>query len=60
MEQVCRVLNHHTASWLRMQRGTSERRRTQDTLDYRQTRNAAARRSRIKQRERRLRELLAL
>ena len=60
MEQICRVLNVRTAAWLTRRRGTSAAAQTLDTVRYHQARNAAARKSRIKHRTRRVRELLAL
>jgi hypothetical protein len=60
MEQVCHVLNVCTAAWLSRRRGTSAAAQALDTVRYHQTRNAAARKSRLKHRTRRLRELLAL
>ena len=60
MEQVCRVLNECTAAWLRRRCGLSAKARTRATVRYHQARNAAARKSRMRQRRGRLKELLAL
>jgi hypothetical protein len=60
MEQVCHVLNGRTAAWLSRRRGTSAATQALEAVRYHQTRNAAARKSRIKHRIRRMRELLAL
>jgi hypothetical protein len=60
MEQVCRVLNTRTAIWTRRRRGTSETARTLAAVNYHQARNGDARKSRIKHRKKRTRELLAL
>ena len=60
VEQVCRVLNECTGAWLRKRCGLSERTRTRATVRYHQARNAAARESRMRQRRRMLKELLAL
>jgi hypothetical protein len=60
MEQIGRVLNEWTAAWLRRRCGVGDKARTGSTVRYHQARNAAARKSRIRQRKRRLKELLAL
>ena len=60
MEQVCRVLNERTAAWLRRRRGVGAEARTRATVRYHQARNAAARKSRMRPRRGRLKELLAL
>ena len=60
MEQVIRVLNVRTATWLRRRRRTSDTQHALDTIRYRQTRNAAARDSRTRHRPRRTRQLFAL
>lgn len=60
MEQVCRVLNEWTTAWLRRRCGVGDKARTASTVRYHQARNAAARKSRIKHRKRRLKDLLAL
>ena len=59
-EQVCRALNERTAAWLRRHRGRSDARQTLETIRYHQTRNAAARNSRLRHREQRTRRLFAL
>ena len=60
MEQVCRVLNERTAAWLRRRCGVGAEARTRATVRYHQARNAAARRSRLRYRKRKTKELLAL
>ena len=60
MEQVCRALNERMSSVLRRTRGTSEREHSQTTIEYHQTRNATARRSRVRWQKRKLKMLLAL
>jgi hypothetical protein len=60
VEQVCRALNARVGAWLRRRRGRSDLARSLETIRYHQARNAAARRSRIKHRRRRLKELIAL
>jgi hypothetical protein len=60
MEQICRVLNERMAAWLRCRCGVGERARTHANVLYHQTRNAAARKLRMRQRMKRVKELLAL
>ena len=60
MEQVCRVLNERTASWLRRRCGLGESARTLATVRYHQARNAAARKSRLRRRKKYTKMLLAL
>ena len=60
MEQVCRILNERTAAWLRRRCGVPDLARTRAAVKYHQARNAAARKSRMKQRTKRINELLAL
>ena len=60
MEQICRVLNAKTASWLRRRCGLGESAWTLATVRYHQARNASARKSRLRRRKKKTKELLAL
>lgn len=60
VEQVCRAVNALMDRWLRRFRGTTETESAEAEIAYRQARNEAARRSRVKYRERDIDMLLAL
>lgn len=60
VEQVCRAVNALMGRWLRRFRGTTETAAAEADIAYRQARNDAARRSRVKYRERTIVKLIAL